>query len=489
MNLELLLGTHRAGDSAEATLALLAVAAINGIRADGSLMLSKRPACDISISRIAAETGMSRRAAARGLDAQAKSGAIQASANLNGTLHYEVNREALALRNQDYQRRIRLPAAVRRRRLRPNAMLLVGLVLAQRPRDGRPLRLGRGYLSERLGLTLRQVDRAIAAAKEAGVLQTWTQRNVLHLHVATVGEADVPTRSRPETGASMSQTGNPPCAKAAIHPVRRRQSTCAKAANAIRSTGEHPDQHPDAASPRVESISRSEGAQQQLHPPAIRTVCQIVEPWVVSMHDEGITTLAPDNDDHRSRVAGLIARLPGCDPPDFGTDLNRRRGYYSEQVRFAARLCGWAGTPEELARWLVRVAARRKVVNLAAYLRVAAQRGDPSTLLRSAKKNEAGRAAETWRDFTPATEKALEGEYVAEVQQLVTAGSEVLSTTHPARRKELLGELREMLERGRRAAARALLMQVVGKKPTDAELAASVGEVLSIEEARRLLVA
>lgn len=491
MRFDVLIGAHRPGDPAEATLVLLAVAALNGLKGDGTPMPGAKPARSISISRIADEAGICRRAARRGLDYMAAAGAVVPVLDERGEPHFVAEPQVLATRWAQSRQRIRLPAAVRQLRLRPKEALLVGLVEWQRPQDGGPLRLGRQYLSDRLGFSLRQVDRATAGAKKAGVLRTWTHNGILHLLPVLPKEATAtatnPSRGTIGTTMDLCRSGNPPCAKAAKGTGPKRQSACAEAANAIRSTGVQPDQHPDPASPVAETLVQVGSGQGR--PPSVSDVRAVIEPWVVSMVERGITRLDAGDPNHCIEVAVLIEKLPGCAAPDFGTGLSRRRGYYREQRRLAARLCRWAGSPEELARWLVRVASKRSVVNLAGYLRVAAQKGDPGTLLRSAKKNEAGRAAESWQDFSPHTEKALEGDRLADVQRLVAAGAMVLAATDPAERAALKDALRDLLASGRTGPARAVLMRLVGPEPSDAALAANVGDILSVTEARRLLVA
>lgn len=154
----------------------------------------------------------------------------------------------------------------------------------------------------------------------------------------------------------------------------------------------------------------------------------------------------------------------------------------------AGRVCCWGLTPDELATWLIRVAREYGPENLPAYLRRSSEQGDPGTLLRSQKRAEIGAGADSWRDYSPQTEAALEGPYATQVEQLLAGTAMVLAQDHDEHRQRLREELRRMVAIGNQFGAGKVLMQLVGtRRASDDEIAEAVGGALSVTAARTLL--
>lgn len=156
-------------------------------------------------------------------------------------------------------------------------------------------------------------------------------------------------------------------------------------------------------------------------------------------------------------------------------------------MAFAKRVIQWCPSVEWLGRWLIRASRWFGVRNLPGYLRTACGQGDPGTVLSSHAKNRLGRAAERWRDFTGAGERALNGTYVAEVEKLVSAGASILGTGGESDRDELRRLLQLYLAQHRTAAARHVLLKLVAGDRSDLGVQRAVDGVLSLQQAKRLL--
>jgi hypothetical protein len=224
--------------------------------------------------------------------------------------------------------------------------------------------------------------------------------------------------------------------------------------------------------------------------PTPRDLAGITERWTLDLVRRGIERL--EKPAHVREVAALI-QLLGPNPEIRDSDATRARARHAALLQnrreLAERVIAWCPSVERLGRWLARVARWYGVKNLAAYLRRAAQRGDPGTLLGSHARNRVGRAAENWRDFSPDAERALVGEHAAEVAHLIAGGAVALQEVDAVRRADLRAQLQRMFAAGRRAAARSVLLQLVGNGRSDEELADAIGCAIPIDEARKLLAA
>src|SRR5262249_52302281 len=127
--------------------------------------------------------------------------------------------------------------------------------------------------------------------------------------------------------------------------------------------------------------------------------------------------------------------------------------------------------------------------NVLAYLRESSSKGDPGTLLYADKKNEIGRGAETWRDYSPATERALQGKFIVAIAKLVEVGVLAFKSEDRQERLQLRLEFRRLVFLGQLEGARRVLFRLLeGRDPRDdASLAAAVGDAVPIATARSLL--
>jgi hypothetical protein len=213
-----------------------------------------------------------------------------------------------------------------------------------------------------------------------------------------------------------------------------------------------------------------------------------VEAWVVAYVKKGIERL---EDRHAVEVAGLIDQLGpdhGIHDRDQRCQAHRRAAARAERIELARDVIRWCPSPERLGRWLVRAVTEFHVENLGAYLREACSKGDSGTLLESHAKNQLGQAAETWQDFTSATEGMLKGNRSAEVEELVAGGAAVLGADDVGRVR-LREELRQYLHEARLAAARTVLVQLVGDDRSDIGIARAIGDACSLAQAKELLAA
>lgn len=179
---------------------------------------------------------------------------------------------------------------------------------------------------------------------------------------------------------------------------------------------------------------------------------------------------------HAADVVRLLAEV-GTDPPHV-----RDPDALARDRRDAAqRIIRWCPSPERLARWVVVVGRRYAPRNVAGYLRRAAEHGDPGTLLAQAGHGE--------RMLGVAAERALRGERADDVARLVGGGVAVLANIDLAERARLRDELRLLLAANRPAAARAVLLQLVGNARDDMAIARAIGDACSVAQAKELLVA
>ncbi len=215
-----------------------------------------------------------------------------------------------------------------------------------------------------------------------------------------------------------------------------------------------------------------------------------IERWVAQIARHGVERLTGR---HLLDVAGLLdqigprLRIEG----DHAVARDRRAALRNSRIELARRVIAWCPSPERLGRWLCRVSRWFRVRNLGAYLRRAAQRGDPGTVLEGRTRRVAGRRAETWRDFALATERALEGEHAADVAVIVAGTAAVLGEVDEAARDRLRAELREHLQAGRAAAAKATLLRLVPRiaETTDDRLREALRGACTVAIARELLAA
>ena len=193
-----------------------------------------------------------------------------------------------------------------------------------------------------------------------------------------------------------------------------------------------------------------------------------------------------------SSVQVLLAGLGANVPEDLDEDPPGRRrarliGLGKDLARFAQQVCRWVTSTEEISQWLIRATKELGPENLLAYLRTSSKSGDPGTLLRSSKRNVLGRAAETWADFTPATEKALEGPRLADIQKLVEGTVAIASTElDDEGRQQLREQLQDLLARGDQSGARRILLRLLpgGVGSDDGDIEQAVRGILSVHQAR-----
>lgn len=491
---ERLVAAHRCEHGSAATLVLAATAARNGLTFNGAAMADSgaagRPA---ALRWIARETGLSIdtvRAASKVLLA-----AGEVSTDPAGGLRAVA--EALAERWTDARRRVSLDRRCRTAGLGPNAMLLVGLVAWSAPAaesGTNLLRLGVGFLAERIGCSTRAIDRALAAARHAHLITTETQpipgagyrRQLLLAHRKSSPGTQSPEPAEPigNRRPAPSETVAPSHGKSSPGPIGNRRAGPSVFVGRLPEVQtevepESPPERQAPAAPAGDPVAARPVQQQQA--PAAPAVlgagdpAAIVERFVTVLARRGVDKLEAR---HAADVAGLLDALG---PPTAARD---RAALARERLRLCTRVVAWCPSPERLGRWLLRVRARFGVQNLGAYLRRASERGDAGTVLDS--QNRVGRAAETWQDFSSATERVLEGPHAVAVQQLVAGGAAVLMAPGDERDR-LRAELRRCLAENRRAAARAVLLKLLGPKQDDMALARAIGDVCAVSDARALL--
>ena len=524
---------HRPGDDAATTLALAAAAALNGLGGDGRRLIEveRLP----SVVQIATEAGLRRETARSELDVLREEGAVAFKSDGAGrSLHVEVNPDALRDRWANYRQRCRFPEPLRRLDLRPNVVLIAGLVLGQRGRSGH-CALGRRFLVERTGWSLDVVRRSLRGAVTSKAIKRWMVGDQLYLAAGeglahpNEEEGDLSDSAPPylsEIAPPTCPETHPNLSDSAPEPVRFRTTPSGNPDTRIQPSGG------DRAAPEVETGPEQQQQSQNQKPtnsgtvrrlqlvPDVTTtptttatttatttpttkpttpeqVREVVENWRIE--NKRLDVLNPADPMHAVAVVLLLERLGWNQPADLNEGPARRRDARTSALRKAMladarRVIAWAGTADTLATWILRAIAEHGPNNVCAYVRKASSAGDPGTLLHSAKKNTTGRAAETWRDYSPATEQALEGEHMVDVQRLVAGGAAMrdadLTDEERVRLRVKLASIlanKDFKPERRDKSARAVLLRLVGPSPKDAELEAAVAGICTLAEARRLI--
>lgn len=265
--------------------------------------------------------------------------------------------------------------------------------------------------------------------------------------------ADMP-RPRPDPTRPDPTVPESPDARAGA-----RETPAAPAGDPI-----HQHQQRTAAAPRGDPIQRGQRS---------LDVRALASAWAVDMAGRGIERMLPAI--HAADVVRLLAEV-GTDPPHVH-DVD---GLARDRRAAAQRIMVWCPSPERLARWCVVAARRYRAENVAAYLRRAADCGDPGTLLaRHAQGDHAlGRDAE----------RALRGEHAEDVARLVAGGSAMRdAAATDADRDRLRQQLADLLRRGLRDGARRTLLQLLGDDRSDLAIARAVAGVCGLAAARRLI--
>lgn len=497
----MLLVGHDPRDPAEATLVMAAAAALAGWTCDGDRMLggiTRAP----SLRRIAAELGLHVGAVRRGVRHLV---AIGAAIQDGHGVH--VRPDALATRWASHRQRLRLADEDRARGMRAEPLLVAGLVAGQAGERG-ALTLGLGFLGERTGLPRRTLQRALAAAEQAGALHRWTAPIGRGQLVLAPGPSRSGARATSQSGARAQPSGEDPTTssddelferrEAAHLPIAKRRTYRREAAHHPSRSGARPSGLPPeypsdlqsdaqpratpqsnqvAAAPEQEPAAPAGDPIQQKPEPESRQPEDVVARWLRHVVARGVERLQPDQ--HAGTVAELVAAIGG--QPEHIRD---RRAHARAQLALGRQVCRWCPSPERLARWLVRVHRRFGPTNLAAYLRRASERGDPGTVVDSG-----GRQATNVRDFDAETERALIGPQIEAVAALVAGGAAVMASVDTDERERLRAELRNLIATERPAAARAVLLRLVGSDRSDVGLMRAIGDACTVGQARALLVA
>lgn len=509
MKFRVLLCGHDPDDPAEATLVLAAAAALNGLSADGTAMQGAQSEHFPTLAELTAEVVLPIGAVRRGVHHLEKVGDIRIEYGV-----VAVHSEALSKRWARPRQRIRITEEARKLGMRAKPLLLTALVAGQKDKCGH-LMLGVEFLAERTGFTHRTVERTLQAARAADAIHTWSrfthssgfrQQLWIALGPSRNGGSDAsrsggsagdqlahPAAQSPEPAVGAVQSGG--------HPIAKRRSPHRETAvTPSQSGGRHPDlhpeylpdHHPDRAAPRDRTIGdtatepfKAPAAPKHQPPPAPGPATsappapnqqrQIVEAWVTAFVTRGIERMEQR---HAADVAGLLDKLG---PPPAEAVRSRRVALHADRLALARRVIVWCPSPERLGRWLVRVSRRFGVQNLGAYLRRATEKGDPGTVL-----NRGRRAG---NDFTPQTERQLEGAYADDVARIVVGGTSVLQSTDEVERVNLRQQLRELLAADRRVDARTVLLQLVGCDRSDIAIAKAIGDVCTLASAKELLAA
>jgi hypothetical protein len=273
-------------------------------------------------------------------------------------------------------------------------------------------------------------------------------------------DAEAPPQTDPSSGADWSRPRPDPTLPDRPYPNHQTRAGAREA----------------PAPPAGEPIRpQSAPAARQQQSPAANDVRAVAGAWAVAMTGRGIESMNPAI--HASDVARLLAEV--------GTDPARVRdpdALARDRREAAKRIIAWCPSPERLARWCVVAVRRYRATNVAAYLREAAKRGDPGTLLA---RNGQGEGV-----LPRVVEGALRGEHAEDVGRLV-AGGAAMRDAHAtdAERVRLRAQLAAFLGSGRRDAAKRVLLRLVGSDRSDVALARAVDGVLTLEQAKGLLVA
>jgi hypothetical protein len=477
-----LLVGHDARRSAQETITLAAMAANNGLCADGSPMPSALGAGPASFAAIARESGLHIGAVRRGVSGNIAAG----EAERDGT-GFRARPEALATRWADFRRRIRLDRVVRGLKLRAEPLLLSGMVLGQSDQHGR-LVLGRAWLADRLGWLVREgrtagkparrLDVARRAAERAGAIHSWTIPGSWQFCLAR-GPSRTRNRESAQTRNSESRSlrrNREPATRAIANPQREPSRTRnATIANAQQlsglPSGLAPGSLPEPAPPAGDPIKP---AQQQQHAPTalqqqslgVDELRNRAGAWAVEMARRGIERLNPAI--HAGDVSRLLVELGP--ESEKGSDA---AALASDRRAAASRLAMWCPQPERLARWCVVAILHYHPANVAAYVRASSAGGDPGTLL----ERHAGGAGALLAEH----EDELRGVHAGAAARLINE----LSVGRPAAESPASGIAPERL----RVAAAAVLGD---RRPVDdvaRELGVPVADVeaaVEVERARRL---
>ncbi|MBL8738881.1 MAG: hypothetical protein JNL12_20800 [Planctomycetes bacterium] len=515
--------------SPEASIVLAAVAARNGLTCEGADMegrtgdsVTHDAGRAASLAWVARETGLCIDAVRRGALDLVEAGHAYRDPDTAGGSNAGLFAvpAALAARWAEPRRRLRFDQRVRSLGMRARPMLLAGLVLGQVVPSSGKVALGLDYLCERTGLPRRTLQSALAAAQKVGALHKWTAPVGGGQLCLAPGPSQSGARVGSQSGARVKAKGKGTAAVPRLESVEHRELAHPPSRTGVpthREAAPPPSQsgarHPDCPSesqPDSPTDARlrvvPDGETKRLRPaaeapaaPAVLGEVQvgatatsataphpnadpraIVEQWVTAFALRGIEQMQPQ---HAADVAGLLDQLGSPD------GIRDRRAVAVERLRFAVRVIAWCSSPTRLGEWLVCASQQFGVAEWGAYLRRTVDSGgDPGALLGSHMRNRVGRAAETWQHFTPETERQLEGERADDVARIVDATAQVLAAEGEAR-EFLRHELRKYLSEGRKVAARAVLLELVGSDRTDEALARAVGDVCTVEVARELLAA
>lgn len=190
---------------------MAAVTRLNGWRCDGDPESAAHPW--VTVADLRRETGLAKKGLVVALHELEQRGSVQTRDGRRGRLEVEADPEDVRQRWTDQRRRISYTTCLLDRGLRHNTVLLIGFVAGQTREAFPRLTYGRQTLSNLLGLAPRSLDRAMAQAKEEGLLRRWTHDGTTYTQVASdrreSGERRAPERraSRPRLATDQVQNG------------------------------------------------------------------------------------------------------------------------------------------------------------------------------------------------------------------------------------------------------------------------------------------
>lgn len=484
---------HDPRDPAEATLVLAAAAAANGLRCDGQPMPGAEFSTAPSLNAIARQLCLHIDTVRRGVAHLVKIDAV----HFDNGVHADPS--ALTSRWANHRQRIRITGEARLLRMRAKPLLLTALVAGQVDERGQ-LRLGIGFLMERTGFSRRAVDRALRTARNAKAIHTWNTPPHWQLFLA-LGQSRSGARSGSQGGARRRDAGGPDATGSASEPLAGREAAqppIAKRRDPPRETAstgsqsgvrppDSPGLPPDSptevtpASPagetRAAPAAESPASDLQPKPAEVRAA---IDAWVKRYADN-----VSFDTGSTMEVVAVATLIDSISPRPAG--VHDPRAFARERLALARKVIGWCPWPDRLGRWLVRAHRWFRVQDLGAYLRRASEKGNPDTLLHSHSKNILGRAAETWQDFSPQTERALRGPCADAIEQLVAGISGVLEVPDEDQRVQLREELARYWKQQRRVAARITLQRLVGNDRSDVAIARAADGILTHRQAKWLL--
>lgn len=304
-----------------------------------------------------------------------------------------------------------------------------------------------GCLAEMLGVNRADLSRARKHLATAGYISSQGEYRLLNGHYAKVWR---------------------PCASGGATPTLGNATTTLPNATPTQS-GTLRDLRPSVSSKLPAKPAETEATD-------VGDRQQIVESWITETLELRIEVLDPENASHVRQVRRLIDWLD----PNPAPWIAARRGETS------LRLTRWGSHSETLASFAMLVIHHTKPSSLVAYLNTCAQ-GMEIRRLFSQMKNELGRGAESYQHFSRAAERAIEGPFATEVQQLVAGTAETMAVVDPAQRGLMRGQLKQLLASGRHRGAARLLRATFGTDPTDGELEVVCAGICSVHLARALL--